>query len=134
MFRITSQDRLKSLQGSWEQVVPMETISSYSKASDFFSFPCPFTHWCFGLPRRFDTHLSLFSTLLPLSIIFVSFLNDQMLVSDAPIYLCRHGLSVIFTQTLLIAQSPAISLSPCHGMKYWQFTEPIITWLNKILY
>lgn len=39
MFRITSQDRLKSLQGSWEQVVPMETVSSYSKASDFFLSP-----------------------------------------------------------------------------------------------
>lgn len=39
VFRITSQDRLKSLQCSWEQVVPVETISSYSKASDIFHFP-----------------------------------------------------------------------------------------------
>lgn len=93
----------------WKQSHPTQKLQ--------ISFLWPFTHWCFGLLRCFDTPLSPFSTLWPLSIISTSFLKDQMLVSDAPIYLCRHGLSVL-TQTLLIAQSTAISFSPCHGMKY----------------
>lgn len=54
--------------------------------------------------------------------------------SWCPMYLCRRGLSVLFTQTLLIAQGTAMPFSSCRGMKYWQFTEPIITLLNKILY
>ena len=76
--------------------------------------------------------IASFSTQLPLTIILVSCLKYQMLSPDTPIYLCSHGLLVLFTLISLIAQSTVLSFSPCYEMKYWQCTEPVVSSTNKI--